>query len=219
MENKKGYLVEFIGTFLLVFFGTGSIIISEEFGIIKDFGIGLTFGLTVWLLVQFFGKFSDCHINPAVTIGMFANKEIQLKQATIFIFYQLLGAFFASKILFFLFPENVKLGNTLPRANWEEAFIYEFFLSFILMFVILVSTTTVKLQKFAPFLIGFIVFLEAWLAGYICGASMNPARSFGPSIVSGNISYLWLYIIAPILGMLIANFVVAKYKKALNLSA
>lgn len=216
MENKLDYLVEFLGTFLLVFFGTGAIIVSDEFGIIHDFGIGVVFGLTVWLLVQFFGKFSDCHINPAVTLSVLIDNKIAPKKAFGYIVFQLFGAFLASSVLFVLFPENVKLGNTLPRANWEEAFVYEFFLSFALMLVILISTSVVFLKKMAPFFIGFTVFLEAWLAGYICGASMNPARSFGPAIVSGNTTYLGLYFVAPILGMFLVVLGFKIYKKALQ---
>lgn len=207
MENKKLYFSEFIGTFLLVFFGTGSVIISQEFdGIISAFGIGITFGLTVWLLVQFLGVFSDCHINPAVTIAFLVSKSITTKQGIHYILLQLIGALLASITLWIFFPMNANLGSTLPSGTWQESFIYEFFLSFALMAVILISTTYVKIQKFAPFLIGFTVFLEAWLAGPICGASMNPARSFGPALVSGNIEILWLYFIAPILGMLFALF-------------
>ena len=213
MENKKLYFSEFIGTFLLVFFGTGSVIISQEFnGIIGAFGIGVTFGLTVWLLVQFLGIFSDCHINPAVTIAFLTSKSISINQGLKYILLQLIGALLASITLWMLFPSNVNLGSTIPSGTWQESFIYEFFLSFALMAVILVSTSYLQLQKFAPFLIGFTVFLEAWLAGPICGASMNPARSFGPAIVSGNIEVLWLYFVAPISGMLFALIIFNKRK-------
>ena len=205
MENKRQYFGEFLGTFLLVFFGTGSVIISEEYnGIIQAFGIGIVFGLTVWILVQFFGKFSDCHINPAVTIGFLWKKQISSKKAFFYILFQLTGAFFASLLLHFLFTTNQNLGNTLPSGSWEHSFVLELFLSSVLMFVILITTTKVKLLKFAPFLIGFTVFLEAWLAGPICGASMNPARSFGPGVISQNITFLWLYFMAPFIGMLVA---------------
>lgn len=208
MENRKLYLSEFFGTFLLVFFGTGSVIISEEYnGIIQAFGIGIVFGLTVWLLVYFFGKFSDCHINPAVTIAFLWDKQIHLKKAFFYLLFQLIGAFFASLLLHFLFTNNQNLGNTLPSGSWQESFFLEFFLSFVLMLVILLATTNTIIQKFAPFLIGFTVFLEAWLAGPICGASMNPARSFGPALVSGNTYFLLLYIFGPILGMVLAVFI------------
>lgn len=215
MENKKIYFAEFMGTFLLVFFGTGSVIISQEFnGIIGAFGIGVTFGLTVWLLVQFLGIFSDCHINPAVTITFFAVNEISFKKSLKYILLQLSGALLASFLLRILFPMNLNLGNTLPSGTWEESFVYEFFLSFILMVVIFSSTSIQFLKKFAPFLIGFTVFLEAWLAGPICGASMNPARSFGPAVVSGNMSVLGLYFLAPILGMLFSIIINKILKKS-----
>lgn len=208
MKNSKHYFSEFIGTFLLVLFGTGSIIISEEYnGIIQEFGIGIVFGLTVWILVYFLGKISDCHINPAVTIGMMLDKKITIKKASWYILFQLIGALSASCFLYVLFPDNHKLGNTLPRNLWQEAFLYELFLSFILMLVILISTNRSFLIKRVSFLIGFTVFLEAWLAGPVCGASMNPARTFGPAIVSGNSSVLWLYFAAPILGMALAMYI------------
>lgn len=207
MENSRGYFCEFIGTFLLVFFGTGSVIVSEEYnGIIQALGIGVVFGVTVWLLVQFLGKFSDCHINPAVSIAFYIKKELSAKKTFLYIFFQLFGALAASFILKFMFPTNQSLGNTLPSGSWQESFLLEFFLSFVLMFVIVVATTNKRLLQWAPFLIGFTVFLEAWLAGPICGASMNPARTFGPALVSGNTSVLWLYFVAPILGMNLAIF-------------
>lgn len=211
MERNRKLWAEFIGTFLLVFFGTGSVIISEEYhGIIGAFGIGIVFGLTVWLLVQYFGRHADCHINPAVTFTFLLKKEVSIKIASLYIFLQLFGATLASLTLHFLYPKNINLGNTLPSGSWQESFVLEFLLSFFLMAVILVSISRKELIKFAPFLIGFTVFLEAWLAGPICGASMNPARSFGPAIISGNVTYLALYFIAPILGMLVAFFL---YKK------
>lgn len=202
MENKHHW-AEFFGTFLLVFFGTGAIIISEEYnGILQAFGIGVVFGITVWLLVQFLGKFSDCHINPAVTISFCFNKTIEIKKALFYIFFQLLGAVLASLLLHYIFPSNQKLGNTIPSGSVWESFFLELGLSFILMGVIVVSNAVLSLKKWAPFLIGFTVFLEAWLAGPICGASMNPARSFGPSIISSTTDFLWIYFLAPILGML-----------------
>lgn len=202
MENKN-YWAEFLGTFLLVFFGTGSIIISEEYnGVIQAFGIGVVFGITVWILVQFLGKFSDCHINPAVTLTLCFNKNIEIKKARFYIFFQLLGAVLASLLLHYIFPSNQKLGNTFPSGSVWESFFLEFGLSFILMGVIVVSNAVLSLKKWTPFLIGFTVFLEAWLAGPICGASMNPARSFGPSIVSASTDFLGLYFLAPISGML-----------------
>lgn len=213
MKVYSKYIVEFFGTFLLVFFGTGSIIVGEEIGFFDTFSIGVVFGVTVWLLIETLQKYGDVHINPAVTIGFYSRKEIFFKNTIFYIFFQILGGVLASYVLFVIFPFNIKLGNTLPRDIWQEAFVYEFFLSFLLMVVIIVSSTNKPLQKFAPLLIGFTVFIEAWLAGPLTGASMNPARTLGPSIVSGNISYLWLYILAPTLGMLVANITLNIKKK------
>ncbi|MFC4740424.1 MIP/aquaporin family protein [Flavobacterium ponti] len=211
MNNYRKLWAEFFGTFLLVLFGTGSVIVSEEYdGIIQAFGIGVVFGLTVWLLIQYFGRVADCHINPAVTLTFLVSKQISFRMAMKYIGLQLVGSLLASLVLHLYFPTNLNLGNTLPSGSWQESFIFEFFLSFALMLVILITTTNQFLVKYAPFLIGFTVFLEAWLAGPICGASMNPARTFGPAVISGNITYLSLYIIAPIVGMILALFVFNK---------
>ena len=211
MEDYRKLWAEFFGTFLLVFFGTGSVIISQEYqGSIGVFGIGVFFGLTVWLLVQYFGRFADCHINPAVTLSFLFLKQISPSNAIQYIVLQFLGAFLASTVLHYFFPFNINLGNTLPSGSWLESFILELSLSFVLMMVVLIPTTKKALIKYAPFLIGFTVFIEAWLAGPICGASMNPARSFGPGIVSENPYFLWLYFIAPVLGMFIASYIFNK---------
>ena len=211
MDNYRKLWAEFFGTFLLVLFGTGSVIVSEEYdGIIQAFGIGIVFGLTVWLLIQYFGRVADCHINPAVTLTFLVSKQISFRMTMKYISLQLFGALLASLVLHLYFPTNLNLGNTIPSGSWQESFIFEFFLSFALMLVILITTTNQFLVKYAPFLIGFTVFLEAWLAGPICGASMNPARTFGPAVISGNITYLSLYIIAPIVGMILVLFVFNK---------
>ena len=211
MNNYRKLWAEFFGTFLLVLFGTGSVIVSEEYdGIIQAFGIGIVFGLTVWLLIQYFGRVADCHINPAVTFTFLVSKQISFRMGMKYIGLQLIGALLASLLLYIYFPTNINLGNTLPSGSWQASFVLEFLLSFVLMYVILVTTSKQFLVKYAPFLIGFTVFLEAWLAGPICGASMNPARTFGPAVISGNVTYLSLYIIAPILGMIMALFVFNK---------
>jgi aquaporin NIP len=210
----KHYLSELFGTFLLVFIGTGSCVISDTYnGIIQNFGIAVVFGVSVWLLVQILGRFSDCHINPAVTICFLVKKDIPLQKALVYTIFQFVGALLASLLLHFLFPTNLNLGNTLPSGTWQEAFVYEFFLSFTLILVILVSTSTKAFSRLAPFLIGFTVFLAAWWVGPICGASMNPARSFGPAVVSGNVSFLWLYVVAPIAGMLFGLGIFNSVKK------
>ncbi len=214
MEYKKHYLAEFFGTFLLLLFASGFTIINSYYGgIIPSYGSAVVSGLAIWLLIQFFGRVADCHINPAVTICFFVDGAIPWQRTSLYFLLQLLGSFVASLLLHFLFPSNRDLGNTLPSGTWQESFIYEFILSLVLMVVILVTTSLERLKPLAPFLIGISVFLEVWFAGTICGASMNPARSFGPAIVSGTVIFLWLYFVAPIAGMLTGLFLFRLYKK------
>lgn len=206
MKNK-GFLIEFIGTFCLVFFGTGSVIISEEYEIFGALEIGIVFGLSVFGLIYIFGRYSECHINPAVTLTFFKKEPELHKKWLLYIISQFLGAIAASVILKVLFFQNINLGNTLPSGAWYESFLLEFVLSFILMGVILFTIYTQKKLFISALLIGFTVFLEAWLAGPICGASMNPARTLGPSLVSGNLTYLWIYLTAPVLGMIAVDII------------
>ena len=214
MEYKKQYLAEFFGTFLLLLFASGFSIINSYYGgIIPSYGSAVVSGLAVWLLIQFFGRVADCHINPAVTICFFVDGAIPWQRTSLYFLLQLLGSYAASLLLHFIFPSNRDLGNTLPSGTWHESFIYEFILSLVLMVVILVTTSLERLKPFSPFLIGLAVFFEIWLAGAICGASMNPARSFGPAIVSGTVIFLWLYFVAPIAGMLTGLFLCRLYKK------
>lgn len=214
MEYKKHYLAEFFGTFLLLFFASGSAIINQRLiEIIPSLIPALASGLAVWLLIHFFGRVSDCHINPAVTLCFCANGSIPWRRAFLYMLLQLLGALLASAVLYFIFPTDRNLGNTLPRGTWQESFVYEFFLSLILILVILFTTSLERLKPLAPFLIGLVVFFEILFAGAVCGASMNPARSFGPAIVSGNISFLWLYFAASFAGMLTGLFLFRFYRK------
>lgn len=214
MEYKKHYLAEFFGTFLLILFASGSAIINQRMVEISPSLIpALASGLAVWLLIHFFGRVSDCHINPAVTICFFVDGAIPWQRTFLYVLFQLLGSFAASLVLHFLFPANRDLGNTLPSGTWQESFVYEFILSLFLFLVILVTTSLERLKPLAPFLIGLAVFLEILFAGAVCGASMNPARSFGPAMVSGNTIFLWLYFVAPITGMLAGLFLFRFFKK------
>jgi len=198
----KKYTAEFIGTFALIFCGTGSIIINQETnGIITHAGIAITFGLIVMSMIYALGNISGCHINPAVTIAFTLAKKFPLKQVLPYVGSQLAGAFLASVTLGYLFPYNNTLGATLPSGAALQSFIIEFILTFFLMLVIInVATGSKEQGMFAGLAIGSVVLLEAMFAGPISGASMNPARSIAPAVVSGSIQHLWVYIIAPILG-------------------
>src|SRR5688500_629959 len=156
-------------------------------------------------MIYALGDISGAHLNPAVTIAFTLAKRFQLRQALPYIFSQLTGAFIASFILKYLFPDNETLGATLPAGAKMQSFILEFILTFFLMLVIInVATGSKEQGMFAGLAIGSTVLLEAMFAGPICGASMNPARSIAPAIVSGHLENLWIYIAAPILGAVIA---------------
>lgn len=202
-------MAEFIGTFALVFCGTGAIIIDEiTKGAVTHVGIAITFGLIVMTMIYAFGEKSGAHLNPAVTIAFSVNGNFAAKEIIPYIISQLLGAFAASLILKFLFPSSILLGATIPAGSNLQSFILEFILTFFLMLVIInVATGSKEQGLFAGVAIGSVVLLEAMFAGPISGASMNPARSFAPAIVSGEIKYLWIYIIAPVAGALTATVI------------
>lgn len=200
---------EFLGTFGLVFFGTGAIIINQESGgVITQVGVAITFGLVVMSMILSFGHISGAHINPAVSIALCVVKRFRWRRVVPYISAQLAGALLASLILHHLFPKNELLGATLPRGSDLQSFILEFILTFFLMVAILTSTTRKEHSLLRPALvIGATVGLEALAAGPICGASMNPARSLSPAIVVNHYLSIWIYILGPILGALLGSFV------------
>jgi aquaporin Z len=204
----KKYCSEFLGTFGLVFAGTGAIIINQASqGAITHVGIALTFGLIVLAMIYTFGDISGAHLNPAVTVGFWIARRLESALVLPYILSQLAGAFLASGLLRFLFPANEILGATLPAGSAMQSFVLEFVLTFFLMLVILnVSTGAKEKGITAGIAIGSVIALEAMFAGPICGASMNPARSIAPAVVSGHVEHLWLYIAAPVLGAMAAKF-------------
>lgn len=198
----KKNLAEFIGTFALVFCGTGAIIIDQETnGAVSHVGIAITFGLTVMSMIYALGNISGCHINPAVTIAFTIANRFPVKEVFPYLISQLAGALLASVTLKLLFPHSETLGATLPSGSALQSFILELILTFFLMLVIInVATGSKEQGLFAGLAIGAVVLLEAMFAGPVCGASMNPARSVSPAIVSGHMENLWIYIAAPISG-------------------
>ena len=204
--KMKKYISEFIGTFSLIFCGTGAMTVNEVTGgSVTHVGIAITWGLIVMAMIYAFGETSGAHFNPAVTIAFAYAKKFSWKQVPKYIIAQVLGAFAASLVLWFLFPTSEFLGSTIPTVDIWRAFVMELLLTFFLMVVIInVSTGSKEIGVVAGIAIGAVVLLEAMFAGPITNASMNPARSLAPNIVSGNIKGLWLYIVAPILGALLA---------------
>jgi aquaporin Z len=203
----KRFLAEALGTFALVFCGTGAIIINQQSGgVIGHAGIAATFGLIVTAMIYTFGNLSGAHFNPAVTIAFAAAGLFKWREVPPYTVAQLTGAFLASLLLKALFASNPTLGATLPAGSDMQSFILETVLTFFLMLVILFTSQGSKeAGVMAGIAIGATVLLEAMFAGPICGASMNPARSIAPAVVSAHIQSLWIYIAAPILGALIAT--------------
>ncbi|MBX2894793.1 MAG: MIP family channel protein [Cyclobacteriaceae bacterium] len=205
----KKYLAEVIGTFALVFCGTGAIIINQEAaGVITHPGIAFTFGLIVMVMIYALGPVSGAHLNPAVTIAFTVAKRYPIKEVIPYILSQTAGAFLASGTLYLLFPANQFLGSTLPAGSEMQSFVLELILTFFLMLVIIhVATGSKEQGMFAGLAIGSTVLLEAMFAGPICGASMNPARSLAPALVSGHLEHLWIYLTAPVAGAVLGIMV------------
>jgi aquaporin NIP len=202
VQNLKKYCAEFIGTFALVFAGTGAIVIDETTGgAVTHVGVALTFGLIVLAMIYTVGDISGAHLNPAVSLGFFAAQRFPLREVIPYIGSQCAGALAASGVLRFLFPQNATLGTTVPAGSGIQSFVLEAVLTAILMFAILgVSTGAAEKGITAGIVVGAVIALEAMFAGPICGASMNPARSLAPAVVSRHFQYLWIYVLAPVVG-------------------
>jgi len=202
----KNYIIETIGTFFLVFVGCGAMVINNHVGgVITHVGVAMSWGLIVMVLIYSIGDISGAHLNPAVTIGFWVAKRFPLKKVLPYVLAQVIGALLAAYSLKYLFPLDETLGASLPSGTWQQSFVFEVILTFLLMFVILnVSTGAKEKGIMAGAAIGATVGMEAMFAGPICGASMNPARSIGPAIASGHTEYLWAYIVATVLGAIIA---------------
>jgi aquaporin Z len=193
---------EMLGTFALVFAGTGAIVINDvSGGTVSHVGIALTFGLIVLAMVYAVGDVSGAHLNPAVTLGFFAARRVEGRWVVPYIASQCAGALLASVALRLMFPTNATLGATLPAGDAMQSFVLEAVLTFLLMFVTLsVSTGSKEKGVLAGVAVGSVIALEALFAGPISGASMNPARSLAPALVALRLDGLWVYLIAPILG-------------------
>jgi aquaporin NIP len=193
---------EILGTFCLVFAGTGAIVIDEtKGGAVSHVGVALTFGLIVLAMIYALGDVSGCHLNPAVTLGFFVARRFEGRWVLPYVLCQSVGAIAASGVLRLMFPDNPTLGATIPSGPATQSFVLEFLLTFILMFVILsVSTGSKEKGVLAGVAVGSVIALEALFAGPISGASMNPVRSFAPALVAWRLDYLWVYLTAPCLG-------------------
>ncbi len=185
-----------------MFAGTGAIIVDGlSDGAVSHIGISITFGLVVMTAIYAIGDISGAHINPAVTLGFWIARRFSGQFVLPYVLSQSLGALAASFVLSLLFLDHTTLGETVPSGPTLQSFVLELLLTSFLMFVILsVSTGAKEKGMMAGVAIGAVVGLEALFAGPISGASMNPARSLGPAVISGHLKHLWIYMLAPSIG-------------------
>lgn len=204
MERQR-LAAEFVGTFGLVFAGTGAIIVNEiTGGVVSHVGIGLTFGLIVMVMIYAFGHVSGAHLNPAVTLAFAAGRHFPWPLVPRYWAAQLAGGITASLVLRALFGDVASLGATLPFGSALQSFGLEIVLTLLLMVVITsVATDTRAVGQAAAIAIGGAIGLEALFAGPISGASMNPARSLAPALVSWTWQDQWLYVAGPAIGAVI----------------
>lgn len=205
---RKALLAEFIGTFGLVFAGTGAVVFNQMTGALTHVGIAIVFGLIVTAMIYTFGHTSGAHFNPAVTLGFAAIGDFAWRRVPGYLAAQILGGVAASGVLRATFGLVGNLGATLPATTPTHSFVLEFILTFLLMMVIMGAAVDAKAVKgFAGLAIGATVGLEAMFGGPISGASMNPVRSLGPALFSGAWAYHWIYWVAPISGAILAAFI------------
>jgi MIP family channel proteins len=192
---------ELVGTFALVFAGCGAVMVDAKTHALGQVGVALSFGLVIMVMIYAVGHISGAHFNAAVTFAFALSRHFPWPRAVAYWFAQLLGALLAAVILRGSLGNVAEVGATLPSGSQGRSFLWELVLSFFLMFVIMaVATDTRAVGEAAAIAIGGTIGLNAMFGGPISGASMNPARSLAPALVSGNLHALWLYVIAPVLG-------------------
>ena len=200
----KRATAELVGTYTLVTAGCGAIMVNQSTSAITHVGIALTFGLVVAVMIAALGHISGAHFNPAVTIAFAVTRHFPWREVLFYVIGQLVGAILASITLWLLFGMVANLGATLPTGTVSQSFGLEMLLSAVLMLVIIaVATDKGAAGQLAPLAIGFTVALDALWGGPISGASMNPARSFGPALIAGVWRDQWIYWIAPVFGTII----------------
>jgi MIP family channel proteins len=195
---------EFIGTYALVTAGCGAIMVNAQTGALTHVGVALTFGLVIAVMIAATGHISGAHFNPAVTIAFAVTRHFPWRAVLFYVSAQVLGAVSGALTLRLLLGEIASLGATLPAGSAGQAFGLEVLLSAALMFVIIaVATDTRAVGAPAALAIGFTVAVDALWGGPISGASMNPARSFGPALIAGVWTDQWIYWLAPVIGAIV----------------
>src|SRR5262245_140473 len=201
MALARRLTAEFVGVFTLVFAGCGAVMVDAKTNALGHVGVAISFGLVIMAMIYAVGHISGAHFNPAVTFAFALSRHFPWPRAIGYWTAQVLGALVAAALLRGSLGNLAATGATLPSGSQGQAFLWELLLSFFLMLVIMaVATDTRAVGEAAAIAIGGTVGLDAMFGGPITGASMNPARSLGPAVVSGELHALWLYIVAPLVG-------------------
>ena len=197
----RSLVAEFIGTFALVFAGAGAIMVDAKTHALGHVGVAISFGLVIMVMIYAVGHISGAHFNPAVSLAFALTRHFPWPRVARYWVAQAAGAITAAAILRSSLDNVAHVGATLPSGSQGQSFLWEVILTFFLMFVIMaVATDTRAVGEAAAIAIGATVGLDAMFGGPISGASMNPARSLGPALVSGDLHALWIYLTAPFLG-------------------
>ena len=203
--DLRHLVAEAIGTFALVFAGCGAIMVNAKTGQLGHVGVAIAFGLVIAFGIYSVGHISGAHFNPSVTFAFALSRHFPWSRAVAYWGAQLVGALAAAAVLRGSLGDVADVGATLPSGSQGQSFLWELIMTFFLMFVIMaVATDTRAVGEAAAIAVGGTVLLDAMFGGPISGASMNPARSIGPALVSGNLHALWLYLVAPVCGASIA---------------
>jgi MIP family channel proteins len=205
LRNK--FLVEIVGTFILVYAIASAATVYSDSGQLGVIGIGLVHALVLTAIVYAIGYRSGAQVNPAVTIGLLVAKKIGGKEAVVYIIAQIIGAVLAAAVVYSIFGSEMSASVTLPSDdNIMRALILETVMTFTLVYVVLATTTSknFKIVPLAGLAIGFTLGFNVIFGGSITGGSLNPARSFGPALITWDFAYHWIYWVAPIAGGLIA---------------
>lgn len=192
---------EAIGTFALVFAGAGAVMVDAKTHALGNVGVAIAFGLVIMAMIYAVGHVSGAHFNGAVTFAFALTRHFPWPRALAYWAAQLAGALGAAALLRGSLGNVAHVGATLPSGSQRQSFLWELVLSAFLMFVIMaVATDTRAVGEAAALAIGGTIALDAMVGGPVSGASMNPMRSAGPAIVSGELHALWVYIVAPVVG-------------------
>jgi aquaporin NIP len=197
----RALAAEAIGTFALVFAGAGAVMVDAKTHALGHVGVAITFGLVIMVMIYAVGHVSGAHFNAAVTFAFALTRHFPWRRAVGYWLAQFAGAVAAAALLRSSLGSIAHVGATLPSGSQAQSFLWELVLSAFLMFVVLaVATDTRAVGEAAAIAIGGTIALDAMFGGPISGASMNPMRSLGPALVSGDLHAIWLYILAPVVG-------------------